>query len=78
MPKRTLWFGLGATIGVMISLWTRAKVDKALSQSTPVQLYKKASATTKRLNYDIRNAASAGSVEKQIVAQDLKRKLLNE
>ncbi|CAG4931982.1 unnamed protein product, partial [Acidithrix sp. C25] len=38
VPKRTLWFGVGATIGACGSLWTKYKIEKRIAGSTPLQI----------------------------------------
>ena len=76
MPKRTMWFGIGAALGASAGLWAKQKFDRKVASSTPLQIGLEAVAGSRKLAKAARHALEAGSVEAQATAQRLKEEML--
>ena len=76
MPKRTMWFGIGAALGASAGLWAKQKFDRKVASSTPLQIGLDAVAGGRKLAKAARQAIEAGGVEAQATAQRLKEEML--
>lgn len=74
MPKRTIWFGMGATVGATAGLWTKHKIDRKIATSAPLRLTKRAISSSAAFTRDLKQAVKAGSKEKREVEMQLKNK----
>ncbi len=76
MPKRTIWFTVGATLGATVGVWTKRKIDKTFNNNTPLRVTKQAVQNAVQFTKDVKAAASAGQTEKKIVATHLKKRYM--
>ena len=76
MPKRTIWFGVGATLGASAGIWTKYKIDKKLENSTPLRVGLDAALRTKNLAKKAIVAVEAGAREAHSTRVRLRSEIL--
>lgn len=77
MPKRTIWFSVGATLGASAGIWTKYKIDKKLQSSTPLKAGLDALATSKKVAKKAVAALEAGAKEAKVTRSKLRSDILD-
>lgn len=77
MPKRTIWFSVGATLGASAGIWTKYKIDKKLKSTTPLRVGLDALVTTKNVAKKAVAALEAGAKEAKATKTKLTSEILD-